>query len=523
MTGMTDVTAHKYPVYIISPELQRHFWMRFSVFRLLAPPVFILCAIYAIVTFYGDRWPRELYERAIQFYGILIVIWGNYEAANVLREEVRSNTWDFQRMSPMSPASLIFGKLFGATSYIWYASLPLLLVAVYAWVTRMGGTSSYIGGGVAPQDIFFMVFFMIVAGVAGHAVAFLASFDGMVGKAHYDPRNRQPRNIAAFLAGLGVSFAIYHLLGKGFYRTRTIFDKYPQVEWFGISIAIEYFAIASAVFFLFWIFMGIYRLARVELMYRTTPVYWFLAVGSIALYFAGCVYDPKVLSGTDLLADKKDYACLFYFFVMSLMATYYAVLAEAADGRRYRRFLSALKKLDWRDVFENMPKWVASSFWVLGSLFVFMAYSVGQGVDQEIGFFNIRMFIALALSLFLFFVRDAIVLHLLAKYGPDRKQTFERVAYYVFVYFLLPAIHLTAAMKNMNIHPTTVLGFGKQTTVFHPVMYAGWYYPNFFAKFTAGLLPVMLQILFLCAGVFVILFIKNNRKKPQKPGETTWL
>src|SRR5690606_3955534 len=127
---------------------------RFSLFRLLAPPVFILCAIYAIVTFYGERWPRELYERAIQFYGILIVIWGNYEAANVLREEVRSNTWDFQRMSPMSPASLIFGKLFGATSYIWYASLPLLLVAVYAWVTRMGLNSAAVGGGVEPQSIF---------------------------------------------------------------------------------------------------------------------------------------------------------------------------------------------------------------------------------------------------------------------------------------------------------------------------------------------------------------------------------
>lgn len=515
MTNTTEATAQQ-PSYILSPELQRHLWMRFSLFRLLAPPVFILCAIYAIVTFYGPGWPRELYQRAIQFYGILIVIWGNYEAANVLREEVRSNTWDFQRMSPMSPASLIFGKLFGATSYIWYASLPLLLVAVYAWVTRMGLNSAGLGGGVEPQNIFFMVFFMIVAGVAGHAVAFLASFDGMVGKTHYDPRNRQPRNIAAFLAGLGVSFSVYQLLGKGFYRGRSIFEKYPQVEWFGMGIAIEYFAIASVAFFLFWIFMGIYRLARVELMYRTTPVYWFLAVGSIALYFAGCVYDPQVLSGTDLLADKKDYACLFYFFVMSLMATYYAVLAEAADGRRYRRFLNALQKMDWPHIFENMPKWVASAFWVLGALFVFMAYSVGQGVDQEIGFFNIRMFMALALSLFLFFVRDAIVLHLLATFGPDRKQTFERIAYYVFVYFLLPAIHLTAVMKGVNIPAASILGFGKQTTVFHPIMYAGWYYPNFFAKFTAGLLPVILQILFLLVGTAVFIHLKKVSARPVK-------
>jgi hypothetical protein len=511
---MMNKAATTQESYLLSPELQRHLWLRFSVFKLLAVPVFILCALYALTTFYGGVWPRELYSRAVQFYGILIVIWGNYEAANVLREEVRSNTWDFQRMSPMSPASMIFGKLFGATSYIWYASLPLLALAVYAWITRLGGLAPGVPAGASLKDILFMVFFMIVAGIAGHAVSFLASFDGMVGKTHYDPRNRQPRNITAFLMGMGVSFGIYALLATEFYRGRSIFRKTPVIEWFNFDIPIEYFSITAVAFFLFWIFMGIYRLARRELMYRTTPICWFLAVGSIALFLSGLVYDPQILQQTDMLAEKKDYACLFYFFVLTLAATYYAVLGDAADTRRYQRQIAALWERNWRHFFENTPQWMASAVWVIGALAVFIIYSIGQGVDQDIGLFNVRMFMSLALSMALFALRDMIVLHILALLVPDRKQTFERVTYYVLVYFLLPAIHLSIAVKNMEISPTSVLGFSQQTTLFHPVMYAGWYYPNFFAMFTASLLPVLVQIFFLGVCIYVIFGIKPPQKNP---------
>lgn len=529
MTGKVALTQES---YLLGPELQRHLWQRFSIFRLLAVPVFILCAIYAMVTFYGDSWPTALYARSLQMYGILIVIWGNYEVASVLREEVRSNTWDFQRMSPVSPSSLMFGKLFGATSYIWYASLPLLVISIVSWTLLKGGiVSARAPVGVEPADMFFMAFFMILAGVIGHAVTFLVSFDGMVGKTHYDPRNRQPRSTLAFLFGAAVSFAIYQLLGKGFTRFRTIFEKYPEIQWFDLKIPVAYFAIAASAFFLFWIFMGIYRLARRELMYRTTPVCWFLAVGSIALFLSGLVYDPQVLQQTDLLAEKKDYACLFYFFALTLGATYYAVLGDAADTRRYQRLLAALRARNWRHVFENTPQWVASAAWAVGALIVFVAYSVMQGGDQDIGLFNVRMFTALALSMTLFVVRDMIVLHILALLVPDRKQTFERVTYYVLVYFLLPAIHLSIAVKNMEISPTSVLGFSQQTTLFHPVMYAGWYYPNFFAMFTASLLPVLVQIFFLGICIYVIFGIKPPQGNaaearpsvtPPRAGDDEW-
>lgn len=513
---MTSKATATQESYFLSPELQRHLWLRFSFFKLLAVPVFIFCAVYAIVTFYQDKWDETLYQAALRLYGILIVIWGNYEAANVLREEVRSNTWDFQRMSPLSPASLIFGKLFGATSYIWYAALPLLGVALFVWLQNPNVVYYRIPVMPEYKNVFFMAFFMIIAGVAGHAVTFLASFDGMVGKTHFDPRNRQPRNIAAFLMGMAVSFAIY-AFARQFNGRHNPFRRDPVVEWFGFDFPLEYFLIGATAFLLFWVFMGIYRLARRELMYSTTPICWFLAVGSIALFLSGLVYDPKVLQQTDLLADKKDYACLFYFFVLTLAATYYAVLADAADTRRYQRLFSALRLGNWRHVFENMPAWVASAVWVLGALSVFMAYSISQGVDEDAGVFNIRMFMALAGSLTLFAVRDMIVLHILALLVPDRKQTFERVAYYVLVYFLLPALHLSIAVQNMEINPTSVLGFSQQTTLFHPVMYAGWYYPNFFAMFSASILPVLVQIFFLGICVFVIFGIKPPQKQPPAP------
>jgi len=510
--------------YLLSPEFQRHVWLKFSMLRLLAVPVFILCACYAIVTFYGDDWAQQLRDKGLIIYYILVVTWGNYEAANVLREEVRGNTWDFQRMSPMSPASMIFGKLFGATSYVWYAALPVLAVSVFAWTQMEGTLPLYDKAGVflgeetfSPSfaEAFYTVFFMVMAGVMGHALTFLVSFEGMVGKVHFDPRNRQPRTLVAFLMGMAVSHGLYNTLGEGFIRSfrhrLTSFEFYPEINWYGLDIASSTFTIVGALFLLFWLFMGIYRLARAELMYSLTPICWFLGIGSLSLFVAGGVYDPQFLPEDNLFGRYKMYAFFFYLFISTLAATYYAVLSGASDLRKYARFKEALQKAKLRDVFENMHMWVASAFLVLMAYVAFMACLIKTGVGVDLGVFNLRMFITLVTSLLLFAVRDMIVLHLLAAWRGERAQTFERIAYYVGVYFLLPCLHISVSIKGIVSTPAVALGLSQQTAVFHPIMYVGWYYPNFFAKFTAGLLPVMVQVTILVTGIVVFRVLRRKQ------------
>ena len=52
------------------------------------------------------------------------------EAADSVLDEVNDNTWDFQKLSALSPWSLAFGKLFGSTIYCWYGGLIAFAVAV---------------------------------------------------------------------------------------------------------------------------------------------------------------------------------------------------------------------------------------------------------------------------------------------------------------------------------------------------------------------------------------------------------
>src|SRR5690606_9963506 len=119
--------------------------------------------------------------------------------------------------------------------------------------------------------------------------------------------------------------------------------------------------------------MGIYRLARAELMYSLTPICWFLGIGSLSLFVAGGVYDPQFLPDDNLFGRYKMYAFFFYLFLSTLAATYYAVLSGAADLRKYARFQEALKQGNARDFFENMHTWVASGFLVLMAYVAFIA------------------------------------------------------------------------------------------------------------------------------------------------------
>ena len=117
--------------YILSPEFHRHLWLRFSWLRALFVPVALLCVIYSHYMIYDERWAEIASGRLFWAYVLIVGLWGNHEAANALRDEVRANTWDMQRMTPCGPAPWIFGKVLGVTCFVWYVAL-LVLAAAFA-------------------------------------------------------------------------------------------------------------------------------------------------------------------------------------------------------------------------------------------------------------------------------------------------------------------------------------------------------------------------------------------------------
>lgn len=501
--------------YILSPELNRQIWLRFSWLRVLLIPAALLCVVYSHYMIYDKDWAMIAAGRLCWIYFILVGIWGNHEAANTMRDEVTTNTWDMQRMTPQGAGALIFGKLFGATSYVWYAGILTMLAAlvlhhigVRAFYGDENGLTPDAALLVTPYASLYFVFFMLMGGVLAHAATFLVSLDGMVGKVEVDPRHRRPRTVTAFLAGFGISWFLIRRAGVNMLENGQVYRARRMVEWFDFQLPVELFIAGAAVFMAFWIFVGIYRLTRAEMMYPLTPVCWFLAVASISLFVGGTAFDHTMVTRNSIFEFARSYAFPFYVFCASLGATYYAMLAQAGDLRRYGRMHEAFCARRWRKVFENMPQWLASFVIVLGA-FGFVLYVVRQPVQGPFGFLvKPEIFISLAASLMLFALRDGLAMHVISALSSGPSQKFERSVYYVFVYFLLPAVHMSVALKGLQIDPMRFFSIIQGNGAFHPLMYFGWYYPNPFPNPVISLLPVLVQMVFI--GVAYLLLRRRG-------------
>src|SRR4051812_6191928 len=113
----------------LNSEIRRNLWLEFSAHRLIAMPVGL-----SLIFYVADKLDESkglaahnphasLAITAGTLYFLLVKIWGGHKAAEAVIEEVNDNTWDFQKLSALSPAQLTLGKLFGGTSYSWYGGL----------------------------------------------------------------------------------------------------------------------------------------------------------------------------------------------------------------------------------------------------------------------------------------------------------------------------------------------------------------------------------------------------------------
>ncbi|MDP2204992.1 MAG: hypothetical protein Q8K65_01650, partial [Alphaproteobacteria bacterium] len=458
--------------YILSPELHRQIWLRFSWLRVLLVPVALLCIIYSHYMIYDHDWAPIVSGRLLWIYFLLIAVWGTHEASNTLRDEVRGNTWDMQRLTPHGPASLIFGKLFGSTSYVWYASLLTLGTAMVlnylhlpknalSGLTLHGAHVTFVSQTADLTRTLYATFFMVMAGVLGHALAFLVSFDGMVGKVEADPRNRRPRTVMAFLAGLFVGWALISKTAMPLLASGSVSRRMSSVNWYNYEMPTETFIALAALFFTFWALVGLWRLCKAEMMYPLTPVYWFTGVAAVSLFIGGLAFEPRMATRGSIFEDYRQYAFPFYIFTATLAATYYAMLAGAGDLRRYGRMLEALRAKRWRRVFENLPQWMASLLLVVAA-YVFVLQVVSEPVTN-IGalFVKPSMYVTLATTLVLFALRDGLAMHIITALSSSPSQKFERSVYYVFVYFLLPAVHLTFVLKGLVMNPMRFLSIAQ--------------------------------------------------------------
>lgn len=430
--------------YFASPEFHRNLWMRFTPAGAgLIAAMFVLMAL-ATGQVEASRGVDLRAQTLFFMYFFVVAVWGNYAAAFSMREEMKDNTWDFLRVSAISPAQLAFGKLFGATSFAWY--LGLLVVGLYYWNFWQD------------DSVHMVAFYMLMSGLMGHATAFLISMSSVPASTQHMAGRDVGMGTPAFLTGCGVSMAmlttfleafIYHYGGAEGAKERF----YLQLVWYGQSFEIFSFWAWSSVFGLFWLLLGSYRLVRAELMFRVTPVAWMIFLASLIAWTTGFAYDgvtpPEIknyirqggdlVSHIVLIVPPGVLAAKWAFFISAAIC-YLTMLSESSDVRKYARLGGAIRRRDLRGILDDLPRWVSVLPYVMGSFaalwFLLRADPPGEEADTCLLYFM--------LGTLLFIVRDGMVLHLFHVWL-RRRAAIVILGYFLCVAAALPSLLLSVA------------------------------------------------------------------------------
>jgi hypothetical protein len=300
----------------MNPEFKRNLWLEISPTRLLLMAG-VLGLIFTITWFAGpaDYRSTSLTGVAQGVYGVIVGVWGSFKTGRSVSDEIRERTWDFQRLSALSPMAMTLGKLFGATAYVWFGGLICLAVSFWsaAQTLSLGQVIEDTGK-------------LLLAGVFAHAVALFVSLAAVRrgrGRDRIDAFVYTVAGIFAFNAGNTVS-------GRTFDWLRAMENPgalpASALDWWGLPVGEDMWAFISLGTLTLWAVATAWRLMRVELQAPANPLWFPLFLLAPAVIFAGT------------LTDAFGRVVLAYFIIHLLVLL--VLLAEPKDVVSWRALVA---------------------------------------------------------------------------------------------------------------------------------------------------------------------------------------
>lgn len=487
--------------YILSPEFHRNLWANFSLFRLAAVPVLTGLGSLTIMNM-SEKGFDALMIGSLTFYWLVVIVWGSYAAGAAVQDEIRNNTWDFQRISSIAPWQYAIGKFFGTTSYIWYFGLMLWAVFAAAWFSQIsagalpGGNAASIllsratKNGLLPPEMaaqenmrqfLFSTFFMVLAGIFAQALAFYEGCRSLTaGSDRTRGIARWRANMGGFLMGVIAGSIIFFTFAPGsvspgrqpFGGIYSAYSKLGEVDWHNIMIDGLTLTVCSLLFFTGWLLVGIWRLLKEGLMCKLWPVAWPLFTATLIIYCTGFMEDP---------AHQLRFGCTIAFIL-----TYIVMFRDAGNPAKYRRLATAVEKGEPSRIIENIPLWATSAL-LLALLYAGLALKTAADPDTMK-----RALVFMSASI-LFLLRDGLVIH--GIFWRNARDRFIVVTYYILAYIIVPKLHTDIKLNSFENFVRGVLDEKTSSWIsaaYFPTAYADWW-----ISLTPPLAQVVLAALFL--------------------------
>lgn len=388
----------------MNPELQRNLWLECTKHRMVAMPVVLAVVFFFAWLASGQTLSLNLGRVASLVFAMLAFLWGTRLTAEAVVEEVTGGTWQQQRMNALSPWSMAWGKLLGATSYVWYGALICLVVmAVALWDV------------LAPERLAALLTSYVAMAVIAQATPMILSLQAL--QRRHGFRRRQ----IVFYHAMGV-LASVPMVPLGFLVLNQDGLVAPLV-WYGMAVDKVTFAVISLLIYAGFALVGLYAMMRIELQRPNPPWLWLGFLVFTAAYWSGLgVLDASLASLR--VQEQLSQVGPAYALVIVALLFYGTLFTEAKDPLRLRRLGLAWEQRSWRTMLLYAPRSVLA----LPVVVVLLVLLPGE------------MTPASRVHAVLFMLRDLTFVYWLAALHQGRRGDLGSLLYLVLSYSILPGI-----------------------------------------------------------------------------------
>ena len=403
-----------------NPELQRNLWLEFTRHRIVIIPVVLFLVHFVAFIGNGYRLGEPVLTTALWMYFLISVVWGARLAGESVVSEINNKTWDAQRMSSLSPWSMTWGKLFGGTIISWYGATFCLIVIIINHVNIVNMRDSFSFYSMWRTNSLStgqLVLFCILTGVLAQSISFIASLISIHKGA---PQHRSLSNLYVLLAAITTLMLVTYA-----------FKSPGLATWYDWVFRSHYFLLVSLSIFIVWSLVAAYRLMRLELQVKNTPLVWLAFVIFLAVYLAGFVQQ------SDQFYTFKRWL-IAYSVVVFL--TYVMAFADNKNPMILRRLFVNIRKRNWRQVAESIPAWFVSicMVFLILIMLVMQNNSVFRLFDATI---NYRYY---SIAVFVFAIRDVSLIIYFNISNKRGRADLTAMLYLLVLYYLLPLLFSVA-------------------------------------------------------------------------------
>lgn len=400
----------------LNPELQRNIWENITLTKMIVMPV-ILGLIFLI-----SESATNIGITALVLFYIITVMVGAYVAGEEIPNEIQDKTWDWQRMSAMTPMQMTIGKLFGSTIYQWYGGaiciFTFLIVGIYLKMDFI-------------NIIQFVICMILIA-------TFFQSYAMLLGISTREMPIRLRRFlIVGILLGLAILLvSIFTIIGVASYLDKKLDEELYRnnVKWFFLKLPILTSFLLSLLFLNFWSFVGLYKSFRTEMYYFNGPEFFTTFLIALPFYFSGYLFNLPEIS-------FKAYLTLLFsgIAIFGYIAAILTALIDKMEIITFRRLFFHLELKNYTKVGYDIPLWLIALFVeIIASLLALLMFMISSNElgNLEPDFPQKILYFLLVVNLFA--IRD-IGIFMYNNFTQGKNAIGLTLTYLFFLYYVLPA------------------------------------------------------------------------------------